>query len=50
VHLPTGEAIDVRPIGQDAGFEVNWYVFGVLGAQVDRAEVTVYDRNGRELR
>jgi hypothetical protein len=52
IHLTSGEVVETAPVGQDAGFAVNFYVARVpadIPPVSEPSELIVYDSAGNEL-
>jgi hypothetical protein len=52
IRLASGEVVETSPVGQDAGFAVNFYVAQAptdIPANSELSEVIVYDAGGNEL-
>lgn len=52
IRLASGEVVETSPVGQDAGFAVNFYVAQAptdIPADGELSEVIVYDATGNEL-
>ena len=52
IHLTSGEVVETSPVGEDAGFAVNFYVAQAptdIPAGSEVSQVIVYDATGNEL-
>jgi hypothetical protein len=52
ILLASGQVVETSPVGQDAGFDVNFYVARAptdIPAHTELSEIIVYDAAGKEL-